>query len=101
MKESQKHLVNYGYKNLYSTKTKRVKSERARQAALKRAIADGYPNLVRYLTKLEKLQRAWPRIHHPRANVLRDDAAWVRKFLIDARKSRKKTSSPRRSRTKP
>lgn len=95
--ESRKRLVNYGYKNLYSTKTKRAKSERSRQAALKRAIADGYPNLAKYLTSIEKLQRCWPRIHHPRANILRDDAAWVRRFLAsEARKGK----SSRRTRAK-
>lgn len=84
--ESRKRLVNYGYKNLYSTKTKRAKSVRSRQTALKRAIADGYPNLAKYLTSLEKLQRRWPRIHRPRANILRDDAAWVRRFLAETRR---------------
>ena len=87
-----KRLVNYGYKNLYSTKTGVAKGVRARQNALKRAIDDGYRNVVGRLTNIRNIQSKWPKKHAPRVAIIKEDLTWARKYVA-ARNRRTKAST--------
>lgn len=80
-------LVNFGYANLYNTKTKKKKSERARRDALKRALRAGYPDLLGRLLWLAEQQKKWNNKHRPRVKMLLEDAAWLKRFL-DSRRAR-------------